>query len=216
MLLIGQFDSPFVRRTAVAMNHYGLRFERRVLSVFTNFESLLELNPLGKVPVLQLNDEELLFDSRYILDHLERQVSPERRLVPEHPLERVRVQRIDSVALGLAEKSYERGIEFSRRQPEKIDRVWVTRLEDQIHSALSWLDALNPDPWLYGNQMTQADITCAVAVTYLREKQPSVLAAEEYSALLRHNEYCESKDAFTASAYSRTEATQSGWSPSSE
>jgi glutathione S-transferase len=37
--LVGQFDSPFVRRTAVAMNHYGIVFERVILSTFADFDA---------------------------------------------------------------------------------------------------------------------------------------------------------------------------------
>ena len=34
MILIGQFDSPFVRRVAIAMRLYGIPFEHRPWSVF--------------------------------------------------------------------------------------------------------------------------------------------------------------------------------------
>ena len=34
MILIGQYDSPFVRRVAVALTLYGLPFEQRPWSVF--------------------------------------------------------------------------------------------------------------------------------------------------------------------------------------
>ena len=54
LILVGQFDSPFVRRVAVALNHYGLPYERNVLSVFRDFEAMLAVNPLGKVPSLIL------------------------------------------------------------------------------------------------------------------------------------------------------------------
>jgi len=47
MILVGQYDSPFVRRVAVTMNIYTMPFERRVLSVFTDFEAMLAVNPLG-------------------------------------------------------------------------------------------------------------------------------------------------------------------------
>jgi hypothetical protein len=48
MILIGQYDSPFTRRVAVTMNVYAMAFERRVLSVFGDFDEMLTLNPLGK------------------------------------------------------------------------------------------------------------------------------------------------------------------------
>ncbi|MDH3379823.1 MAG: glutathione S-transferase N-terminal domain-containing protein, partial [Gammaproteobacteria bacterium] len=47
MILVGQYDSPFVRRVAITLNLYGMHFERKVLSVFTDFEAMLAINPLG-------------------------------------------------------------------------------------------------------------------------------------------------------------------------
>ena len=64
MILVGQYDSPFVRRVAVILNLYGFPFVRRPFSVFKDFDAVLALNPLGKVPVLTLDDGENLFDSR--------------------------------------------------------------------------------------------------------------------------------------------------------
>ena len=32
MILVGQMDSPFLRRVAVTMNHYGIGFEGQVKS----------------------------------------------------------------------------------------------------------------------------------------------------------------------------------------
>jgi hypothetical protein len=49
MILVGQYDSPFVRRVAVTMNVYAMAFERQVLSVFSDFDAMLVINPLGKV-----------------------------------------------------------------------------------------------------------------------------------------------------------------------
>jgi glutathione S-transferase len=86
------------------MNIYTMPFERRVLSVFTDFEAMLAVNPLGKVPVLQLEDGELLYDSRAILDYLVGLVPVEKRLVPAGEPHRRRILRIEAVALGLAEK----------------------------------------------------------------------------------------------------------------
>lgn len=213
VILIGQFDSPFVRRTAVTMNHYGIPFERKILSVFTDFDEMLRHNPLGKVPALQLDNGEQIFDSRMIIDHVERLVPEAHRLIPAEPAQRRRVLRAEAVALGLAEKCYERGIEYARRQPDKIDEVWAERLKQQIVSALGWLESLQPDPWLCGEAMTQADITCAVTFTYLREKQQIALSRGDFAALDEHCDYCESLPAFESAAYSAAEAARSGWQP---
>ena len=92
MILVGQYDSPFVRRVAVTMNVYAMAFERQVLSVFSHFDAMLAINPLGKVPVLQLDDGERLYDSRAILDCLDGLVPADRRMVPvDEPDRRQRV-----------------------------------------------------------------------------------------------------------------------------
>lgn len=211
MILVGQYDSPFVRRVAVAMNYWEMPFERRVQSVFTEFGELLKVNPLGKVPALLLDDGECLFDSRMILDYLDQLAPRERRLVPDALPERRAVLRAESVALGLAEKCYERGIEFARRQPGKVDEVWADRLKTQIESALGWLESLKPNPWLCGDRICLADITCAVAFTFLREKQQIPLSRGDYPGIEQHCDRCERLPIFQASAYSASEAARSGW-----
>ena len=86
LLLVGQYDSPFVRRVAVTLHLYGFDFDRRVLSVFDDFASVLTENPLGKVPMLRLTDgdgvAEPLFDSQIIVDCLDEWAGPERSLTP--------------------------------------------------------------------------------------------------------------------------------------
>jgi glutathione S-transferase len=94
MILYGRYDSPFVRRVAVSLHHYGLPFERRPLSVYDDFEALLSVNPLGKAPALDWGDGEVLFDSTAILDALEEKAAPERRLVPPSGATRRAVLRL--------------------------------------------------------------------------------------------------------------------------
>ena len=211
MILVGQYDSPFVRRVAVAMHLYAMPFERRILSVFRDFAAVLKLNPLGKVPVLQLGDGELLFDSRAILDYLDGSAEPDRRLVPTQEPHRRSVLRIEAVALGLTEKLYERVFEYARRDPAKRDAAVLQRVEQQIASALSWLEAMRPSPWLYGDRLTRADLTAAIALTYMREKAPTLLVAAHHGFLVAHCDRCESLSPFASAAYSADEAQRSGW-----
>ena len=64
MILIGQYDSSFVRRTAIAMALLGMDFEHRPWSVFGDADRLRELNPLVRVPTLVLDDGEVLLIAR--------------------------------------------------------------------------------------------------------------------------------------------------------
>lgn len=193
------------------MNFYRLPFERQVLSVFRDFDAMLAINPLGKVPVLQLDEGERLFDSRIILDYLDEQAGADRCMVPASGPGRRAVLRIEAVALGLTEKLYERIFESARRAADKRDPEVVNRVERQIDSALSWLEALAPSPWLHGKAPSRADVTLAVALTYMKEKQPNLLARLRRPAIEAHRERCEGLDEFRNAAYSAIEAERSGW-----
>ena len=216
MILVGQYDSPFVRRVAIALNHYGLPFERRVLSVFQDFDALLPVNPLGKVPVLILDAGNPLYDSRAILEYLETAAPPDRRLSPAGDGARREMLRIEAVGIGLAEKLYERGIEFARRSPGTQDPAWIERLERQIDSALLWLEARASGPWLVGDGMTRADLAVVVAVTHAVMKLPQLFDPVRLPGLAAHRQACEALPAFTAAAYSAAEASATGWRPETQ
>ena len=71
MNLIGQYDSPFVRRVALALRFYGIPFEQTPWSTFGDAEKIAVYNPLMRVPTLVLDDGEVLIESNAILDHLD-------------------------------------------------------------------------------------------------------------------------------------------------
>ena len=115
--------------------------------------------------------------------------------------------------MGLAEKAYERGIEFARRAPGTQDPTWIARLERQIASTLAWLELQRPAPFLVGPSFSVGDVTAAVALTYIKEKWPQLLPSGAFPALEIHRTVCEAMPAFQAAPYSATEAAQSGWRP---
>ena len=71
MILIGQYDSPFVRRVAIALRLYGLPFEHRPWSTFGEGDKIAPYNPLRRVPTLVLDGGEALIESTAILDYLD-------------------------------------------------------------------------------------------------------------------------------------------------
>lgn len=192
------------------LHHCGVAFERRVLSTFADFDALLALSPLGKVPVLLLSNGEVLPDSRAIVDHLQETAPPSCLLLQSSGEARRRVLHVEAVALGLAEKTYERGIEVSRRASGTQDPAWMARLERQITSALACLDEQQPAPFLAGDMLTIADVTAAVALTCVRKKLPHLAPDGARPVLETHRAWCETLPAFQAAPYSATEAARSG------
>ena len=84
MILIGMFDSPFTRRVAISATLLGVAFEHRNWSVGRDFDRIREYSPLGRVPVLVLDDGRALCESALILDWLDQQAGPEHALLPTH------------------------------------------------------------------------------------------------------------------------------------
>ena len=201
MILVGQYDSPFVRRVAIALHYYDMQFERRVLSVFSDLDKMLQLNPLGKVPALALDIGEVLIDSQFILDYLDGIVDAERALVPPAGAARREVLNVTAIAMGLAEKAVALRWELHRRRPQSIDPDWVERLQRQVTSCLSWLEARALSTWLSTTQMTLADVTTVVAYTYLWHKHKPMFRVGQYPRLDDLATRCEALPEFMAAPY---------------
>lgn len=197
MILIGQYDSPFVRRVAVALHQLGLAFERRPISVFGDFEAVRRLNPLGRVPVLLLDDGEALVESGAILDWLDELAGPGRALLPPSGLERRRALQVTALATGCADKAREVVYE-RRRQPGRADEIWAARLRGQLEAGLAALEAMRPDPWLVGERLGAADIAVATMLSFLRLGVPEFAAPGRIPKLSRHSDACEALPAFVA------------------
>jgi glutathione S-transferase len=191
-LLIGMFDSPFVRRVAVSMDLLGLPFEHRNWSVGKDFDRIREYNPLGRVPVLAPAEGEALIESAMILEHLDDMVGPDRALMPPSGPDRRAALRLMAFATGAVEKGLQVVMERVFR-PEALHHApFVERCRVQMRGALGELEracvAAGDRDWLVGERMTQADITLACFVTYVHEAVPEPLDA--YPALrARHARY---------------------------
>jgi glutathione S-transferase len=76
--LIGMLDSPYVRRVAISLQHLGVPFEHRSISVFRTFDQFQRINPVVKAPTLVCDDGTVLMDSTLIIDYAKRSRRPAR------------------------------------------------------------------------------------------------------------------------------------------
>jgi glutathione S-transferase len=199
MILIGMFDSPFVRRVAVSLKLLDIPFEHRNWSVGKDFELIRQFNPLGRVPTLVLPDGEALIESSAILDFLDESAGSERALLPRSGRERRDALRIVSIAVGAAEKGVLQVYERVFRPEEKCHEPWIERCRTQMQSALAELDRLaqvRTGDWMIGHRLTQADVTATCAFTFLCEALALGHAGEAYPALCALSARCEALPAF--------------------
>jgi len=170
MILVGQLDSPFVRRVAATMTHYDLPFERHVLSVFGDRDEVMRLNPLGKVPALIIDEGETLVDSAVIIDHLDQCVAPEICLTPPAGVLRRQVLRLATIAMGISERAVQLRIETVRRPPHLQSEEFIDTYRRSIRDSLDFLEREAARPWAAGPALTQADFSATAALTHLSAK----------------------------------------------
>jgi len=198
VILIGQFDSPFVRRVAIALRLYGMPFEHKSWSVFGDAEKIAPYNPLMRVPTLVLEHGEILIESAAILDALDHMAGAERAMMPASAEDRREANKVCALATGLADKAVSLGYErhIHRRESE----VWVERCLSQIAGALSDLEqsrAKHLTEWWFSESIGHADITVACALRFLGDAHAGLFdLSEGWPLLAAHAAKCESLPAF--------------------
>src|SRR5262245_48902888 len=172
MILVGQFDSPFVRRVAISLHMLQLPFTRNPISVFGDADAMRAINPLGRIPSLVLDDGEVVIDSAAILDYVDELVGQHRALLPVSGAPRRAALRVIALASGAIDKAGAIVYDRTLRPSDKQHAPWQERCAEQLASALAALDATVPDGWFAGDQPGQADITTGCALGYLHNRLP--------------------------------------------
>jgi glutathione S-transferase len=199
MILIGMFDSPFVRRVAVSLRLLEVPFEHRNWSAYRDFELIRQFNPLGRVPALVLPDGEVLIDSNAILDFLDDSAGPGRALLPRSGVERRRALHIIALALGAADKGILLLEDTLFRPRAKSYEPRIDRFRSQMHGALAEIDRLAQmqiDEWMVAGRMTQADITLTCVFGFLCDALQLGQSWVLYPGLTALSARCEGLPAF--------------------
>lgn len=198
MILIGQYDSPFVRRVAIAMRLYGMPFEHRPWSVFGDAEKIAQYNPLMRVPTLVLNTGEALIESQAILDALDQLAAPGVAMMPAGGAERREAMKVCALATGLADKAV--SLVYESVIHDRATPAWVERCRSQIAGCLRELErsrARHDSPWWFGPSIGHADIAVACVLRFLGDAHPGLFdLSEGWPLLAAHAAGCEALDVF--------------------
>jgi len=197
MILIGLYDSPFVRRVAVAMRIYGMDYEHRPWSVFRDPEKIAPYNPLKRVPTLVADDGFVLIESAAILDWLDEQAGPGRALIAPSGPERRHALKVCALASGLADKAV--ALVYERAVHDRSTPVWIERCRGQIEGALDALEAdraARDGAWWFGDRINHADIITGCVLRFVAEAHPGAFDGRRWPALARHAETCEALPEF--------------------
>jgi glutathione S-transferase len=144
MILRSSPPSPFGRKVKIAASVVGLSGQIEVVKADTGDETdaLRQQNPLGKIPVLILENGESVYDSRVIVEYLDH-LAGGGVLLPGGS-RRFEELRLQALADGIMDAGILQIYEQRWRAEERREARWVAHQAGKVARALATLEAAPP------------------------------------------------------------------------
>jgi len=182
MKLIASLTSPYVRKIRIVLAEKKIDCDLVLDSPWVEGNQVAAVNPLGKIPVLVLDDESTLYDSRVIAEYLDT-VAPNNRLIPASGRERISVKRWEALADGVLDAAVAAFLEAKRPDGERSPS-WIERQRGKVNQGLKVMsDDLGEQPWCHGSSLSLADIAVGCALGYVSFRLGDIRWSEQYPNL---------------------------------
>lgn len=184
MKLIGTSSSPYTRKARVVLAEKRIEYEFIVDGPYDPQSQVPVYNPLGKVPVLLLDDNTSIFDSRVIVEYLDH-ASPVTKLIPEDTRHRIQVRRWEALADGCTDAAV--AVVMEKRRPVNLQSAdWIARQQGKIDRALNVIsDELGARNWCTGEFFNLSDIVVGCCLGYLDLRLPELNWRKTYPNLAK-------------------------------
>jgi glutathione S-transferase len=145
MILRSSPASPFGRKIRIAIALLGLDKDVKVEPADTSdvSDSVRLQNPLGKIPVLLVEDGNAYYDSRVILEYLDHRAGGN-KIVPRDATARLGALRLQALCDGLLDASILTIYETRWRKSESHEPKWLEHQAGKVSRALGTLEASPP------------------------------------------------------------------------
>ena len=172
--------SPFAARVRAALYYKSLPFEDLGLPAEgLKSAAYLAINPMGRIPVMVLNDGTVIPESETIMEYLE-DAFPQRPLMPAEATDRARVRTLTRVTDNYVTPPTTRL--FAHLDPAQRDAQIVADELQRMRTGLAYLEHfIGAGPYAYGSQLTLADC-CVFPSLYLCEIIAGQLGVESVLA----------------------------------
>lgn len=145
MILRTASASPFGRKVRIAASLLGMEEDLRIEPADTMdpADALRRQNPLGKIPVLLLDDGTALFDSRVIIEFLDERAGGG-RIVPKDSAMRFPALTLQALCDGIMDASILQVYESRWRSSDRQEPKWLDHQAAKVSRALATLEADAP------------------------------------------------------------------------
>lgn len=193
MKLITSYTSPFGRKVRIVLAEK--RIEYQLAEDNSADSDVAALNPLGKVPVLLLDDGRMLYDSRVIVDFLDHS-SPVGKLIPSDHRQAINIKRREALADGINDAA--ELIRQEQLRPAALQSAeWISHQQAKIDRALAHIDTdLNDKKWWGSDLFSLADVALGCALAYLEFRLPHLNWPARYPRLLKFYSKLEERPSF--------------------
>lgn len=195
MKLLYTQNSPYARKVRIVAleKHLDLTLQEVVLDA--DDSPVKQYNPLGKVPVLVLDNEEGLYDSRVIVEYLDTR-TPGSKLVPNDPGLRIAVIRWCALADGICDAAIAVMLE-QRKSKSQQSATYIEKQMKKVESSLGVLDKdISKKKWCVDETFSLADIAVGCMLGYVGMRFKGMGWQEKYPNLSKHHTILSKRPSF--------------------
>lgn len=185
MKLLYSPTSPYARKVRVVAIEKHIDMEMVAVVLSAPDCPVNDHNPLGKIPVLIMDDDESLFDSRVIVEYLDNR-TPLARLIPQEHSTKIWVRRWEALADGICDAAVLALME-SRRPENLQDAGFIAKQTSKVERGLKALsDELGDSKWCVDDTFSLADIAMGCVLGYLQLRFKDINWQKQYPNLAKH------------------------------
>ncbi len=203
MKLFGTPGSPYARKVRIVLAEKNIPYEYVIERPSAPGSRVPQFNPLGKIPVLVLDDGRTVYDSPVIVEYLDA-LGGGTKLIPDTPDERMEVKRWEALGDGIADATV--AISHEYREPADRQRTpeWFDKQRLKIDRGLDIIARdLGAGEFCFGGRFTLADIAAGYALSYLDYALPEVEWRKPHPALERLGARLEARSSFSATRHTK-------------
>ena len=195
MKLIASYTSPYARKVRIAMAEKRIECNFVPENVWSAATTVKVFNPLGKIPVLILDDGLAVYDSRVIVEYLDG-ISPVSRLIPENGRDRLLVKRWEALGDGITDAGI--AVFLERKRPEaQQSKDWIDRQLGKVECGIAAAASeLAGKDFCHGTALSLADISLGCSLLWLEFRLPHITWRESHPNLNAWIEKLETRGSF--------------------
>lgn len=199
MKLYASPASSYSRKIRVMLIEKNVVHEVEMVSLFEP-NDLKQVNPIGKVPALRLDDGRVLINSPLIADYVDGRF-PQPRFIPDDPQLRLEVRRWEAFADGTMDAAAASLYEMRFHDEQKRSRDWLGRQRGKLDSGFAALEGmLGGRRWCVGEAISLADIAIACHIGFILLRRPEYFPQDQYPNLTRLWKNMETRDSMKKTA----------------